>query len=133
MQLKRDVDYVFRILFCIVNGASCGVKISELCKETSVPVTIAMRLCQQMADVDLIDIVNTETSEVRYRKNNNILDKTIFDVIKVFEGKIELFAVFGKSTKMYKHCGDVLKSIDGDLSELLKSVTVRMLMDVNYN
>ena len=130
MQLKRDTDYALRILLCIAKQEDIdknGMTISELSKGTSVPQTIAIRLCEKMKDAKLLNAAGTNENITLYSLHKGAINKTVFDVIRAIEGGINLFAVFDRSTELYASGKDYFEDTEQKLADSLKQKTIRGL------
>lgn len=131
MQLKRDTDYALRILLCAAkqnpaNGV--GMTASEFSKNTSVPVTIAARLCRILADAEFLNATGPREGCVRYTIRQSALKKTILNVICTVEDQGDLFAVFDRSTELYAVCKDYFNEVEQQFSDSLKSITIAELL-----
>lgn len=131
MQLKRDTDYALRILLYAAkqnttNGL--GMTASEFGKNTSVPVTIAARLCRTLTDAEFLNATDSSEGCVRYALRQSALKKTILNVICAVEDQGDLFAVFDRSTELYAICKDYFNEVDQQFSDSLKSITIAELL-----
>ncbi len=131
MQLKRNTDYALRILLCVAEYPDeNGIPLPKLCKHSSIPHTIAVRLCRKLVDENIL----TETTignRTFFAINPGANNITLYDVILAIEGTVDLFAVFDHSTELYMQCGDNLNIIEEWLTKGLKEINIRELTDIH--
>lgn len=133
MQLKRDVDYSLRLLLCVAKQKQSkskkkGLTALELSKNTAIPITIVSRLCNKMKEERLLKAQELSTNNIEYTIDRNILNKTLFDVIRAIEGYSGLFSVFDKSTVLYKHYQPYFEKIERQFEGSLEDITLKDLL-----
>lgn len=132
MQLKRDTDYALRILLCAAKQNpenKFGMTVPEFSKNTSVPVTIAARLCRNLTDAKFLNVTDPSDGCVRYMIRQTTFKKTILNVICAVEDHGDLFAVFDRSTELYAICRDYFDEVNQQLSKSLNSITIAELLE----
>ena len=101
--------------------------ILELSKGTSVPQTVAIRLCEKMKDAKLLNAAGTNENITLYSLHKGAINKAVSDVICAIEGGINLFAVFDRSTELYASGKDYFEDAEQKLADSLKQKTIRGL------
>lgn len=132
MQLKRDTDYALRILLCAAKQDpenKFGMTVPEFSKNTSVPVTIASRLCRNLADAKFLNVTDPSDGCVRYMLRQSAFKKTLLNVICAVEDHGDLFAVFDRATELYAICRDYFDKVNHQLSNSLNSITIAELLE----
>ena len=133
MQLKRDTDYAIRILLVMAEPALNKKELQELdlktiCEKTSVPRQIAIRLCDLLSDAGFIKKEETDGNTI-FIQENNLLEKTVLDIIDAVEGQSNLFAVFDRRAEIYTKYGFALASVNAALSDELNKITIQTILD----
>lgn len=132
MQLKRDTDYAIRILLVMAEPALNKKELQRMdlktiCEKTSVPRQIALRLCGLLSDAGFM---KEETDgSTTYIPGNDLLEKTVLDIIDAVEGQSNLFAVFDRRAEIYTKYGLALASVNAALSDELNKITIRTILD----
>lgn len=104
MQLKRDTDYALRLMLGVAKYADeNGIPLAELCRHSSVPQTIATRLCSKLVKAGFLKD-NKANNQLLYFAGDNIQNRTVLDVVRAIEGTTDMFVVFDHSTELYA-CG----------------------------
>ena len=125
MQLKRDTEYALRLLFGAAKYAGeSGITLSELCKHTAVPRTIASRLCAKLVEAKLLNEKMIETKPV-YFACKDIYEKTLFDIVLATEETLNLFAVFDQSSEMYISCKSDFDLAQQKFANCLQQIKIR--------
>lgn len=103
--------------------------VAEIRKNTSVPSTIATRLCKKLTEGKLLRMVESDGRSARYALHRNAMKKTMLDVICVVEGCSGLFAAFDHSTELYQICKDCFEETDRLLTGSLRELTLGELKE----
>lgn len=132
MQLKRDTDYALRMLLYLArqeDSGESGIAVPEISRQTSIPVAVASRLCKKLENARLLKMVESAGHRAQFAPHNDVLDKTVFDVICAAEGNCSLFAVFDKTTELYAAGKDVFETIERKLADALAHITIGELKE----
>lgn len=127
MQLKRDTDYAMRIIWSVCRAKTDkdeSIIISEICRQIGIARTIALRICNKLADNEIISSDTTVKNEIRFSVGEKTGEKTMYDVIKAIEGSSDLLEAFDKSFESYEKCGEVLDSLEESFNSILKQKTL---------
>lgn len=133
MQLKRDTDYAIRILLVMAEPTLRKKELEKMdlktiCEKTSVPRPVALRLCNLLSDAGFIKKEESDGNTI-FIQENDLLEKTVLDIIDAVEGQSNLFAVFDRRTEIYTKYGLALASVNTALSEELNKITIQTILD----
>jgi len=113
MQLKRDTDYAFRILFCLKETLLSdgeerqkSLPVSQIASRIGVMRVTTGRVCEQLVQAGLILVFAADDAgEKSYAAAAAMLTSSVLDVVEAIEGTGKLFAVFDRRSLLYKSCG----------------------------
>ena len=133
MQLKRDTDYAFRVLYCLnerykaTRGrARRGLTLTEIASRAGIPKTAAERVCSGLYEKGLINL--SVGKNHYYSAANHLLNYSLLDVIEAVENTGKIFAVFDRITPMYKSCGEQINLAQEKCEQMLASISVGSLL-----
>ncbi len=132
MQLKRDTDYALRLILSTAEYAGeNGISLPEMCKQATVPRTIASRLCPKLVGAELLKERCISKQPV-YFLGDDVHGKTLLDVVLATEETVDMFAVFDHCTELYTSVKDEFESTEQKLIKSLSEVNLHKLIKKNH-
>lgn len=133
MQLKKDTDYAIRLLLALAEPdhekqKRQGKKLKVLCERAAVPRPIALRLCSLLADAGFLN-KEERSDSIMITQTDDLLSKTVLDVINAVEGQSNLLAVFDRKTELFERYGLVLELLNETLSKAFGQMTIKTILD----
>ncbi len=129
MQLKRDTDYALRLLLCVAKySEKNGISVSDLSRYASVPRATAHRLCSKLTDAELLKEIKEDTRSF-YSVRDDIMNKTLLDVVLATEETVDMFAVFDHSTEVFICGKNEFVLAEHQLTQSLGSISLQKLIN----
>lgn len=137
MQLKRDTDYALRILFCLkdtlisdTHTRQKSIPLTKLSSEIKVPKITTKRICDSLVEKGLIHVhAESGIGGRTYYVTHFMLKHSLLDVVEAVEHTGKIFAVFDKSSYLYKQCENALERAQGEYEKLLADTLLEQLLE----
>ena len=132
MQLKRNSDYLLRIVFFLAknrinNSEKLYFSAKEICRMCCLPYAITLGILTQLIERKLVCMTEDDTVH-KYRAEIQLLDSTLYDILIITERTMDVFDLFDPKNKQYQHIVRLFSTIEKECEGAFKK-TIRQITD----